>query len=621
MDEYADDYSNAPDEEQIAQNDLILEYVGTASRPYRSARHIFDSSYLEDSFALDAVPHSAPGPADARMPPPQILPQYESFTSSYLYDDELYNPTSFSDREARRKQLPPLSTGLEIRTSVSCPDCGITLQGYPELQRHMADMNAINPAGARLPPLPLPHHASYSDPYSYPNNSNNPTRFSDLEAQKQNPLPFPDCAMTVLGPDELQRHLENTHRPGSASGRMQPPPLYMSYLNPEKLDTSTSFSGPQAQNQQIPHRPPGWTKTHLQCSDCAMTFQGPHELQRHWENVHAAMERVWICAQPENPPFQPKKSLDACKQCKQGKQWNVYYNAAAHLRRIHFNPSKKGRRPRDEVGIVPIERSKGPSIEELKAHGWLKEITVPRQGLPFVASNDDDGVNGYDVDNGIISGVDCLSPDALLSYEKAIQAPRHLTPLDWGEPMPKPILPGVSVDSELVIRTESQGSAHEKSALRDQYPPASDAQFGSSDHKALSGAVGSGTVDAGTTAFGKPEPCDTNNITQMTSATDSGYGTGQSGSKMDGRGVVEDDTESIVTDGSQAPIQGENKTLLEKAFAHEVSNRFNTLMQESFASRSDMATDLLYAFSVIIGKRASTIPERGAASFVRRGRR
>jgi hypothetical protein len=108
---------------------------------------------------------------------------------------------------------------------------------------------------------------------------------------------------------------------------------------------------------------------------------------------------------------------------------------------------------------------------------------------------------------------------------------------------------------------------------------------------------------------------------RTTDVADSGYGTGPSGSKLDGQSVVEDGAESIATDGSQAPIQGENRYLLEVAFAREISNRSNALMQESFASRSNMAMDLLYAFSVMIGKRASTIPERGAASFVRRGRK
>jgi hypothetical protein len=149
-----------------------------------------------------------------------------------------------------------------------------------------------------------------------------------------------------------------------------------------------------AQKQQIPRLPSHHkTKTPLPCPDCAISLRGPHELQRHWENVHAPMKRVWICVQPEQSPFKPKKALDICKQCKQGKQYNVYYNAAAHLRRGHFSPSRRGRRPRGEVGTstltLSLERSKGPSIEQLKACGWLKEITVPNSG-PHTAADEDD---------------------------------------------------------------------------------------------------------------------------------------------------------------------------------------------------------------------------------------
>ncbi|GAB7328148.1 hypothetical protein MBLNU13_g00177t1 [Cladosporium sp. NU13] len=152
------------------------------------------------------------------------------------------------------------------------------------------------------------------------------------------------------------------------------------------------IAAPKQQISRLPshHKP----KTPLTCPDCAITLRGPHELQRHWENVHAPVKRVWVCVQPEQSPFKPKKALDICKQCKQGKQYNVYYNAAAHLRRGHFCPSKRGRRPRGEVATsalaLSVERSRGPSIEELKAHGWLREITVPNLGPRTIVDNDDD---------------------------------------------------------------------------------------------------------------------------------------------------------------------------------------------------------------------------------------
>ena len=426
--------------------------------------------------------------------------------------------------------------------------------------------SALEPAGARMPPPPLPYLTSRSDSNSYPAEWVNSTSFPGHQAPIHDALP--------------------------------PPPW-----------------GPSLSQW----RPP------LRCPDCLITLREDHELQHHWENVHAPTKRVWICVQPENPPFQPKKSLDVCKMCKQGKQYNVDYNAAAHLRRAHFAPSKRGRRPRGEVETsattLSTKRSRGPNVGALKAHGWLKEITVPNERSSPVAGNQDDGVNGYDADNVTVSGVDQMGVDVTLSHDRPNQTTQHVTAPTWMEyTMENVVLPpGAHTDSDGDIDSDDSTRDRTASLGQDNFPPYIPKP---TEHTKLKPRVSElRNVNVETPGPGTPEPCNMNDILQLTSATDSGYGTGQSGSKMDGRSVAEDDTESIVTDGSQAPIQGEDKYLLEAVFAREMSDRFNTLMQESFASRSDMATDLLYAFSVMIGKRASSLPQRGAASFVRRGRK
>jgi hypothetical protein len=104
-------------------------------------------------------------------------------------------------------------------------------------------------------------------------------------------------------------------------------------------------------------------------------------------------------------------------------------------------------------------------------------------------------------------------------------------------------------------------------------------------------------------------------------ATDSGYDTCQGSSKIDERTVIEEDAKSVATDENHASIPGQDRYLLEVAFAREICKRFSPLTQEQFALRSELMTDLLYAFSVMIGKRASSVAERAAASFVRRGRK
>lgn len=132
------------------------------------------------------------------------------------------------------------------------------------------------------------------------------------------------------------------------------------------------------------------------CNDYPDGFRGEHELRRHHDRAHANRRRVWICTDPDTPTeegWRPARPLNICKQCKQQKQYNVYYNAAAHLRRAHFCPRKRGRKARGEERESRAGKAGGdwPPIEWLKANGWLKEIEVgPEQQYSLDLPEDDD---------------------------------------------------------------------------------------------------------------------------------------------------------------------------------------------------------------------------------------
>jgi hypothetical protein len=162
-------------------------------------------------------------------------------------------------------------------------------------------------------------------------------------------------------------------------------PLLPKATNPANKPAPKHIANQKQLISRLPSQPK--TKNPLQCPapKCEITLRGPHELTRHWENVHAPIKTVWICVQPpaSSSMVQPKRKLEICKQCINHKQYNVYYNAAAHLKRAHFCPSKRGRRPRGEIGAAPptqAEKGNCPSIEEMKAQGWLVNITVANDG-------------------------------------------------------------------------------------------------------------------------------------------------------------------------------------------------------------------------------------------------
>ncbi|KAL8838365.1 MAG: hypothetical protein Q9170_002172 [Blastenia crenularia] len=119
-------------------------------------------------------------------------------------------------------------------------------------------------------------------------------------------------------------------------------------------------------------------------------YRGEHELGRHINKTHSLTRTVWVCVDISLD----QRFLSQCKQCARGKRYNAYYNAAAHLRRAHFNPRPKGRKNKnsDEETIKRAGSSGGefPPMDVCKL--WMREI---RQDMlqnvsPYNDVEDDD---------------------------------------------------------------------------------------------------------------------------------------------------------------------------------------------------------------------------------------
>ncbi|KAL2173455.1 uncharacterized protein P884DRAFT_91225 [Thermothelomyces heterothallicus CBS 202.75] len=152
-----------------------------------------------------------------------------------------------------------------------------------------------------------------------------------------------------------------------------------------------------------------------QCNEHPDGFRGEHELRRHTEAKHKSMVKKWICRDPDlyGIPHSETavKPLKDCKQCSQNKQYGAYYNAAAHLRRTHFNVKARkgaaGSKNGNGQGKTTTEEErekrggKGggdwPSMNELKQ--WMVEVTVPMDQPGALVPDGTESVGAVDTED------------------------------------------------------------------------------------------------------------------------------------------------------------------------------------------------------------------------------
>lgn len=136
------------------------------------------------------------------------------------------------------------------------------------------------------------------------------------------------------------------------------PPLYL--RNADQMMASPTSQARFKAYPRIPLRRVYCAK----CNEYPEGFRGDHELRRHNDAKHASLVKRWVCKEPDpqiQPTLQPAIPLSKCKACIARKQYGAYYNAAAHLRRAHFNPHRGGKASGD-----------WPSMGILK--DWMEEV-------------------------------------------------------------------------------------------------------------------------------------------------------------------------------------------------------------------------------------------------------
>ena len=137
-------------------------------------------------------------------------------------------------------------------------------------------------------------------------------------------------------------------------------------------------------------------------------FRGQHELDRHNNKQHAKDKKRWICLDPT-----PDKRHSWCKNCREGKEYAVNYNAAQHIRRQHVYPvgseklTKKARgshKNSRRSSSLDHDQQKLPTIQELLRTGWVKfrivsdEAEVSSDATPDAYTPHDDAYTSQDED-------------------------------------------------------------------------------------------------------------------------------------------------------------------------------------------------------------------------------
>ena len=183
---------------------------------------------------------------------------------------------------------------------------------------------------------------------------------------------------------------------------------------------------------RILERRPIQTEHQLVCSKCRKTFGRDYELRRHMDTQHSSKRKMWICVDPDPA----RNLLSHCRHCVQQKQYHVDYNAAAHLRRVHFKSEEARDRLREifgepdgderRPGWPPMDRLK-PFIKEVEVNvpGWTEHDMEEGDDDMMVDDNDtyEDPFLDTTSEIGFFSSTGRLAPDHMPIFGSTTLAP------------------------------------------------------------------------------------------------------------------------------------------------------------------------------------------------------